>query len=231
MDLIQVTQSNPAFTDTPGEKTISADLMWTAAAYAQRINGSYLKEPVMSADPVPVVVKYPSANVMKDALGDNSLLTDQDRQVGESARQWLNKRIVFKQLSGKVNDFDRVVGEALQITEFNLQRDKYYRNVIASQIQAYQHGIRLEEAQKRMKNDTEQLGQIGDKVACVVEIVTAIYSKNYHVYFMNAITDNDQMIFFSYRDRLLPGEKHRLKGTIKSIKSDATQLSRVKLLD
>jgi hypothetical protein len=231
MDLNWITQSNPAFTDKPGEKTFPAELIWAAAAYAQRINGSYLKEPVMNDEPVPAIMKQTSATVMRDALANPSLLTEEDYNLGRNARQWLTKRVTFKQLTNKVNDFDRVVTDAVQIEEFNAERDKYYRNVIASQIQAYQHGLRLDKAQSRMRNDVESLGQIGEKIESVAEIVTAIYSRNYHVYFMNAITDNDQMIFFSFRERLLPGEKHRIRGTIKAIKPDVTQLSRVKLLD
>jgi hypothetical protein len=71
---------------------------------------------------------------------------------------------------------------------------------------------------------------IGEKVQLNVEVVKAVYSQNYGVYFITAKTDGHQMVFFSYRERKAVGEWLTIRGSVKAHRSDATQLSRVRIV-
>jgi hypothetical protein len=50
------------------------------------------------------------------------------------------------------------------------------------------------------------------------------------VYFISGITDTNQAVFFSYRERHAVGTLITIKGTVKAHRPDATQLSRVRVI-
>jgi hypothetical protein len=50
------------------------------------------------------------------------------------------------------------------------------------------------------------------------------------VYFVSGITDTNQAVFFSYRERQDVGTWLTIKGTVKAHRPDATQLSRVRVI-
>ena len=71
---------------------------------------------------------------------------------------------------------------------------------------------------------------VGERVQLNVEVVKAVFSANYNVYFITAKTDGHQMVFFSYREKLPVGEFRTIKGHVKAHRPDATQLNRVRII-
>jgi len=206
--------------------------IWGAAAYAQRINGAYLKEPKEITTDAGMTKKIPNRAIMLQVIKDNIALDSEDLELGARARNWHLKDITFKSLAGKLTNFEQAMIKTFNLQEFDLQRDRFEFSVVAALIQGYINGSRLEEAQKIFDKDAPPPGAVGDRLDLVVDVLTAIYSKNYNVYFMNAITTSNQMVFFSYRYRLPPGERYNIRCTLKAIKEDKiVQLSRVKLVD
>jgi hypothetical protein len=63
-----------------------------------------------------------------------------------------------------------------------------------------------------------------------VEIVSANYSQNYNIYWITAVNDADQPVFFSYRNPLAAGDRFSIAGTVKGHRDGKTQLNRVKIV-
>lgn len=83
---------------------------------------------------------------------------------------------------------------------------------------------------ERVDRDAPSLGAVGDKVTAEVEVVKSVHSFQYGCTFITAITSANQAVFFSYRKGVPVGTTLRIRGTIKALRADATQLNRVKVL-
>jgi hypothetical protein len=63
-----------------------------------------------------------------------------------------------------------------------------------------------------------------------VEVVSASYSQNFNIHWINAVNDADQPVFFSYRNPLTAGVRLTITGTVKGHRDGKTQLNRVKIV-
>jgi hypothetical protein len=61
-----------------------------------------------------------------------------------------------------------------------------------------------------------------------VEVVSANYSHTYNIFWVTAITADNQAVFFSYKSKLTTGSWIRIRGTVKAHRDGKTQLNRVK---
>jgi hypothetical protein len=64
-----------------------------------------------------------------------------------------------------------------------------------------------------------------------IEVVKTNFSNLYQTYFISALTTEDQPIFFSYKEGMIPGTKGKITGTVKAHRDNATQLNRVKVVN
>ena len=213
------------------DKIIPADTVWAAAAAAYRINGGYLKDRKWQEVNGSVVLdKEANKTVVSTILRDGMDLTKEDYELGKAARNYHVKNVMFRTLRGRNNGWDETLGIAAKADEFALTYDSYWLAVIASQISSYIALTEKDEAEGRIDPTAPVIGNIGDKVELDIEIISAIYSKNYNVYFHNAITSLNQLVIFSYRDRLLVKSKHHVKGTVKA-NTPNNRINRVKIID
>jgi hypothetical protein len=74
------------------------------------------------------------------------------------------------------------------------------------------------------------MAQPGAKISAQVEVLSAVFSKNYNCWFIKGITDQDQPVFFSYREGMDIGTHLTIQGTVKAHRDNLTQLNRVKVL-
>jgi hypothetical protein len=74
------------------------------------------------------------------------------------------------------------------------------------------------------------VGAPDDKIDLDVEVVSANYSQSYGIFWVTAITRDNQAVFFSYRSKLITGSWIHIKGTIKAHRDGKTQLNRVKVI-
>ena len=103
--------------------------------------------------------------------------------------------------------------------------------MIACLPQSHARSEARQQAQSRMKMATGGLiATEGAKVAMTVEVVSATYSQNYGIFWINAVNDADQPVTFSYRSQLTPGAKVSIVGTVKGYRDNRTQLNRVKIV-
>jgi len=218
----------------PVDVVISAEQIWGAAAYADRINGGeYRKEfeyrvtedGRFDAD---TIVRQANKIHMWNAIQDTSRITAEDIETGRAALDYVRKNLVIKGLRGTMSDFDQALGRVVEMDEFMTGADRYEIALVTSQIRAWREGTRMEAVLEDV--DRTPVAAVGERVQLDVTVVKAVYSQNYNVYFITAKTDSNQMVFFSYRDKLPVGDRRAIKGSVKAHRPDATQLNRVRIL-
>ncbi len=102
--------------------------------------------------------------------------------------------------------------------------------MVASQIAAYERAQKDLAVADRIDRSKGYLADVGARVQATVEVTRSVWSNNYGVNFVSGITDTNQAVFFSYRERLAVGSTVRVVGTVKAHRPDATQISRVRLI-
>jgi hypothetical protein len=218
----------------PADVVASADVVWGAAAYADRVNGGeYRKEPeylvredgTLDGD---TIVRQPNKIHMWQAIKDNSLITDTDRDLGRAAHDYVRKNLVIKGLKDTLSEFDQALSHAVEMEQFLTGADRYEIALVTSQIRAWREGTRMEAVLADV--DRTPVAAVGEKVSLDVTVVKAVYSTNYNVYFITAKTDQNQMVFFSYREKLPVGQHVVIRGAVKAHRPDATQLNRVRVV-
>jgi hypothetical protein len=214
----------------PADVVMSAEQIWAAAAYADRENGGeYLKEERWMTNATPAYIEKPAnKTLMWNAIRDISLIHGEDIKVGREAREWVRKNLVVKTLKGTMTEFDQSMASVVEMDQFMTGSDRYEIALVTSQIRAYREGTRLEKVMADVI--TTPVAAVGEKVQLNAEVVKAVYSQNYGVYFITAKTDGHQMVFFSYRERKAVGEWLTIRGTVKAHRADATQLNRVRIV-
>jgi len=211
----------------------SAETVWAAAAYAHRINGAeYLKDPEYARDDEGLwteqILRPRNRDIMKQALDDHSVITDEDRDLGHRVQDWLSKSIMMKTLKGTVlSEFEQGLQRAVSLTEFDEWGCRYELALVASQIRAYEQAVQLEAAMEGIS--AEPIADVGTKVDTEITVVKSVYSQNFGVFFITGITTDRRAVFFSYRDRLANGHQCRIRGTVKAHRENSTQLNRVRI--
>ena len=205
----------------------NADDVWSAACAAQRINGSYVKlSSVSESDPA--TTNLSNRMIVEQLLTDQSGITDEDREQGKKVRG-LYQALTFKILQGKqLSDFDN---NAMLIANREVITGNYDVAVIASLPSCYERGVERQTAEQRVNFATGGLiGKASDKVKLQIEVIKCTYSHSYNVFFVTGITDQDQPVFFSYKEKVSTGDTMNIVGTVKAHRDNITQLNRVKVI-
>lgn len=208
----------------------TAETVWAAAAYADRVNGGeYLREPenILNPDGTWQPGRLPNKGLLANALTNPDLVTDLDREVGREAWHWHQGRSMMDGLRGELRDFKKTLFEAVSQTAF-LSTNAMHMAVIASQIRAWRQGVAEEQARDDVAPG--HVAPVGTKVKTAVTVIRSVYSQNYGVFFVTAKTESRHIVFFSYRDRLESGHQCAIAGTVKAHRDDSTQLNRVKVI-
>ena len=213
----------------------SVDNVWGAACAAQRINGSYVKETQHQFDEntnTMVVVKQRNRDVMTDILANPALLTVEDIAQGQECRKFLQQDITLRGLKGRLTEFDTAVSKTVAVSEeFDTVTHKYELAVVASLPASHQRSLSRQEVDSRVRQTAGgYVGAPDAKVDLDVEVVSANYSQSYGIFWVTAITQDNQAVFFSYRSKLITGSWIHIKGTVKANRDGKTQLNRVKIV-
>jgi hypothetical protein len=208
----------------------SADDVWAAAAYADRVNGGfYLREQenIINEDGTWQPGRQANKRLLAEALANPDLVTDEDRDTGREAWHWHQGRCMLDGLRGQLGDFRKTLFTAVSQTAF-LSTETMHMAVIASQIRAWRQGVMEEQARDDVARG--YLADVGAKVRAGITVIRSVFSQNYNVFFVTAKTDSRHIVFFSYRDPMNPGLQCEIAGTVKAHRDDSTQLNRVKVL-
>jgi hypothetical protein len=216
-----------------GTKFTMSDV-WAAACAAQRINGGYCKETVYAypENQPAVVVKRRNRDIMMEFLQDPTRLVVDDIERGEQCRQFLQNDLTFRTLKGKVTDFDTAVKKVLAVQDqFDSYSHKYELAIVACLPASVERTENRQSADERLQFAAGGLiGKVGDKISAKIEVVGAVYSQQFGIHWIRAITDQDQAISFSNKQKFEVGTHLTIQGKVKAHRDNLTQLNYVKVL-
>ena len=211
----------------------SANDVWAAASAAQRVNGGYFKTAVYSGDPAqPAVTKHRNRDVMMSFLANPDTITAEDRAEGDRVREFLRQDLTFRALKGKLTEFDASTSKVLALEDqFDSAKHRYELAIVACLPNSARRQEQRQTADSRLQFATGGfVGQLGQKVMLNIEVISAVYSQNYNVFFIRGITDQDQAVMFCNKERFDTGEFLTIQGKVKAHRDNLTQLNYVKVL-
>ena len=224
----------PSMTTRTASAKYSVSDTWAAACAAHRVNGGYFKECVFDyADGQPPrLVKDKNRHIMMHFLANPDQLLVEDVERGEHCRQFLQSDLTFRTLKNKTGEFDSAIKKVLAVQDhFDSYQHKYELAIVACLPQSVERSEIRQTSETRVQFAQGGLvGGIGDKVDLNVEVLNSNYSQQYGIYWVRAITEADQAVFFSSKESYDPGTYLAIRGTVKAHRDNLTQLNRVKVL-
>ncbi len=205
---------------------IDADLVWSAACAAYRINGGYFKEPEVIGDQV---IRSTNREIVRRALDNPSLITDADRDMARNCRRHMAASVTLQALRTELGEWAKITAK---VCGLDIITSNYDLSVITAMPQSYVKQLKKESVDARLARcESGVIGKINDKVEIAVEILRNNYSAKYNTWFVSAITDDNFAVFFAYREEIKPNTHLTIRGIVKRHTDSATQLNRVKLVE
>ena len=203
---------------------VDADLVWSAACTAYRINGGYFKEPEMIGDQV---IRPTNRDLVRRALDQDGLITDADRELAKECRRHMATTVTMQALRTELGEWAKITA---RVCELDTVDSMYDFSVITAMPHSYAKQLKKESVDARLARCNGLIGKPGDKVELAVEVVRNNYSAKYNTWFVSAVTTDDHAVFFAYREEIRPESTLNIRGTVKRHTDSATQLNRVKLV-
>jgi hypothetical protein len=205
----------------------TADQVWGCAVAADRINEGYLKESVYARN-LDVIEKQANKLMVKEWLRTNSfgMVTAADIEKGREIRHFFNG-FLLKELSGKINDFERQALKIAQMDEFT-GRNMLEFAIISCLPAAMIREQSNKELTSEIRNSTQLQGSVGDKIQGDITVVKSYFSNEYNKFRITArLADAFVDFWFS---KPLTGTVS-IKAKIKSVRgNNTTQLNFVKVI-
>ena len=207
----------------------TADQVWGLAVAADRINGGYFKEDVyVMENQCQKRVTQANKLMLKEWLrnGATTEATEADVERGREVRHFFNG-FLLKELSGKINDFERQALKIAQMEEFT------NKNLLEFAIVSCLPAAMLREQSRKeldsdIRSSTQLTGNVGDRIEGDIEIVKCYFSQEYSKFRITAKLV-DSFVDFWYNTSMKTGDVVKIKAKIKSIRSNnTTQLNYVK---
>jgi len=219
----------------PASAKYSVSDVWAAACAAHRINGGYFKEYAYEWSEVEkrnVIAKRKNREIMMEFLADPTHLTVDDIERGEYCRNFLQNDLTFRTLKNKTGDFDTAIRKVLAVQGmFDNHFHKYELAIVACLPASVGRSEIRQNSESRVQfAQGGFVGEVDDKVELQVEVLNSNFSKQYNIYWVRAVTESDQAVFFSSKESYDPGTHLAIKGMVKAHKDNLTQLNRVKVL-
>ena len=209
--------------------------VWAAACAAQRVNGGYYKEPSYEWDEVANtnrLTRRRNRDVMMEFLQNPHRLLVDDVEAGEQVREFLQKDITFRALKGRLTDFDSATSKCIAVQDgFYTVTHRYELAVVAALPNSVRRSQERQNTEQRLKFAQGGLiGKPGDRVTAKVEVLGANYSQQYNIFWIRGITDQDQPVTFSNKEKFDVGTHLTIQGKVKAHRDNLTQLNYVKVL-
>jgi hypothetical protein len=203
---------------------VDADLVWSAACTAYRLNSGYLKEPEVIGDQV---IRPTNRELVRRCLENLSLITDVDREQARDCRRYMASAVTMQALKTELGEWSKITA---RVCELDTIASNYDLSVITAMPQSYVKQLRKESVDARLARCQGTIGKLGDKVELAVEILRSNYSAKYNTWFVSAITKDNYSVYFAYREEIKSETHATIRGTVKRHNDRSTQLNRVKLV-
>jgi hypothetical protein len=152
--------------------------------------------------------------------------TEADIEQGREIRHYFNG-FLLKELSGKINDFERQALRIAQIDEFTSKNLLEFA-IVSCLPSTQRRDVDKNALAAEVRNSTQLTGQVGDKIQGEIEIVKSYYSQEYNKFRITAKLV-DSFVDFWYNTNMDTGSRVSIKAKIKSVRGDnTTQLNFVK---
>ena len=204
---------------------VNADLLWSAACTAYRLNGGYLKQPDRIGDQV---IRPTNREIVRRALTNTAMITAADRELAQACRRHMATAVTMQALRSELGEWARITARVCDLDRVD---SAYDFSVITAMPHSYVRQLRKESVDARLAGCQGTVGAVGDKIELTVEIVRNNYSAKFNTWFVSAITENNHAVYFAYREALEPDARVTIRGTVKRHTDSATQLNRVKLVE
>lgn len=206
----------------------TADQVWGLAIAADRINGGYLKEALYDFNvDQRLPVKEANKVMVKKWLREQnfSAATAEDIDRGRVVRHYFNG-FLLKELSGKINDFERQALKIAQKEEFT-GRDMLDFSIISCLPSVMLRDQARNELTREIRASERLSANVGDAVVIDVDVINSRFSTEYNKYRITARAGESFVDFWFGKD--LKGT-HRIKAKVKQHRGDnTTQLNYVKI--
>ena len=204
----------------------TAEQVWGLAVEADRINDGYLKEDLWDAAEAGVRIKTANKVLVKQWLREERQPSVEDVEKGREIRHYFNG-FLLKQISGKINDFERQALRIAQIDEFTSKNLLEFA-IVSCLPSTQRRDVDKNALAAEVRNSTQLTGQVGDKIQGEIEIVKSYYSQEYNKFRITAKLV-DSFVDFWYNTNIDAGSRVSIKAKIKSVRGDnTTQLNFVK---
>jgi hypothetical protein len=205
---------------------INADLLWSAACTAYRLNSGYLKSPEVIGDQI---IRPTNREIVRRALANPDLITDADRDMAQQCRRHMATSVTMQALKTELGEWARITAK---VCDLDTVDSMYDLSVITAMPQSYVKQLKKESVDARLARcELDPVGKISDKVELNVEIVRNNYSAKFNTWFISGITTDNHAVFFAYREAMQPDSHVKIRGTVKRHNDRATQLNRVKIVE
>lgn len=214
----------PVFRAPKVEMNYKAEDVWAAAWQAYITNGKQYIKAIM-----PDVPNHKTNRmIVEELLADTTQITQESRDQGLIMQRYFHG-LTFKLIEGKsLNPF---LQGAYDASCKNTITTKLELAVIASLPATYEKMSKRDETERRVQwARGGYIGTIGDKVTTEIEVVKRVFSQKWNTWFITGINDNDQALFFSYKQDMEIGSRVTITGTVKGTRDDISQLNRVKVI-
>ena len=207
----------------------TADQVWGLAVAADRVNGGYFKEDVyVMENECQKRVTQANKLMVKQWLREGAFTeaTEADIEQGREIRHYFNG-FLLKELSGKINDFERQALRIAQMDEFTSKNLLEFA-IVSCLPSTQRRDVDKNALAAEVRNSTQLTGQVGDKIQGEIEIVKSYYSQEYNKFRITAKLV-DSFVDFWYNTNIDAGSRVSIKAKIKSVRGDnTTQLNFVK---
>jgi hypothetical protein len=207
----------------------TADQVWGAAVAADRINGGYFKEDIFVLEnQCQKRTKEANKTMVRGWLRtqDFAEVTEVDIAQGRAVRHFFNG-LLLKELSGKINSFERMALGIAQMEEFT------GKNLLEFAIISCLPAAMLREQDRKeldseIRSSTQLEAAVGDTIVGDIDVYACSYNQDYNKFRVRARM-GEAFIDFWFGENLAKDSTVRVKGKVKSIRSDkTTQLNYVK---
>jgi len=203
----------------------SAEDIWAAAVYAQRINKGYYKDDEFNADGE--CVREANRTVAKNALALDKI-TKADRTKGTEVRKFISSRLMLNAITRKLNDFQKSLSRAVELEEFIVPQDRMLIGIVNSQIAQHERAMKEEQLTKDSVYGT--YGKMKERLDIELKPVSRFWLTDWGTFRYNAITKDGYKTSFYFRDKLEIGDAVKVCGTVTKHTNDTTTINRVKVL-